>query len=145
MIVDDVDEGAGPMVARSALRLRPDPRRVITVPFVPGEEMPGADSRAVAVTARILAMDDATVTATLADVTRQFEHRHRDLRATWKNHFALAAHHFGDGDDVPEERALLIGAYFTREVSVEAAALFNPSLVAHPDQRGLGQGRRVSS
>ncbi len=140
MIVDDVDEGAGPMVARSALRLRPDPRRVITVPFVPGEEMPGADSRAVAVTARILAMDDATVTATLADVTRQFEHRHRDLRATWKNHFALAAHHFGDGDDVPEERALLIGAYFTREVSVEAAALFNPSLVAHPDQRGLGAG-----
>jgi predicted GH43/DUF377 family glycosyl hydrolase len=135
-----VDERAGQMVTRAPLRLRPDPRRVITVPFVPGQEMPGGDSRAASVTERILAMDDSAVTATLADVRRRFSHRHRELEATWKSHFALAAHHLGKNDDMPEERALLIGAYFTREVSVEAAALCNPSLVAHPDQRGLGLG-----
>jgi len=128
------------MVSRSALRLRPDPRRVITVLFVPGEEMPGGDSRAVAVTERILAMDDADVTATLADLTRRFAHRHRDLEATWKSHFGDAARRLGKSDDVPTDRALLIGAYFTREVSPEAAALFNPSIVAHPDQSGLGAG-----
>jgi predicted GH43/DUF377 family glycosyl hydrolase len=125
-------------VARAALRLRPDPRRVITVPFVPGEEMPGGDSRAVSVVERIMALDDAAVTATLAEARQRFGHRHRDLEATWKSNFDLAAHRLGKGGDVPAERALLIGAYFTREVSVEAAALFNPSIVAHPDQSGLG-------
>ncbi len=35
-----------------------------------------------------------------------------------------------------DERKLLIGAYFTHEYSLEAAALFNPSIVPHPDQTG---------
>jgi len=132
------------MVTREALRLRPNARRVVTVAFVPGEETSGGDSRAVSVTERILAMDEATVTATLAEVKRRFAHRHRDLEATWRNHFALVSHHFEKRTDLPEQTALLIGAYFTREVSVEAAALFNPSLVAHPDQTGLAAVRLVS-
>ncbi len=134
------DGQAPQMVSRGAIRLRPDAGRVITVLFVPGEEMPGGDSRAVAVTERILAMDDADVTATLADLRGRFAHRHRDLEATWKSHFGDAARRLGKSDDVATDRALLIGAYFTREVSPEAAALFNPSIVAHPDQAGLGAG-----
>ncbi len=134
------DGHAPEMVSRGAIRLRPDAGRVITVLFVPGEEMPGGDSHAVAVTERILAMDDADVTATLANLRGRFAHRHRDLEATWKSHFGDAARRLGKSDDVPTDRALLIGAYFTREVSPEAAALFNPSIVAHPDQSGLGAG-----
>src|SRR5581483_6849367 len=38
------------------------------------------------------------------------------------------------------ERQLLIGAYFTHEYSPESAALFNPSIVPHPDQSGLPKG-----
>jgi predicted GH43/DUF377 family glycosyl hydrolase len=38
-----------------------------------------------------------------------------------------------------ENRRLLIGSYFTQEYSLESAALFNPSIVWHPDQSGLGQ------
>jgi len=38
------------------------------------------------------------------------------------------------------ERELLIGAYFTHEYSFEAAALFNPSIVPHPDQSDLPDG-----
>jgi predicted GH43/DUF377 family glycosyl hydrolase len=34
----------------------------------------------------------------------------------------------------------LIGAYFTMEYSVESAALFNPSIVLHPDQSHLDKG-----
>ena len=128
------------IVSRGTLRLRPDAGRVITAPFVPGEEMHGGDSRAASVAERILAMDDADVTATLADLRRRFGHRHRDLEATWWDHFRLAAQRLGRVDDVPVEKALLIGAYFTREVSVEGAALFNPSMVAHPDQSGLAPG-----
>ena len=134
------DGQAPQMVSRGALRLRPDPARVMTALFVPGEEMPGGDSRAASVTERILAMDDADVTATLADLRRRFAHRHRELEATWRSHFRAAARRLGKSDDGPTDRALLIGAYFTREVSPEAVALFNPSLVAHPDQAGLAAG-----
>jgi len=38
------------------------------------------------------------------------------------------------------ERQTLIGAYFTHEYSPESAALFNPSIVPHPDQSGLPKG-----
>jgi predicted GH43/DUF377 family glycosyl hydrolase len=34
----------------------------------------------------------------------------------------------------------LIGAYFMHEYSFEASALFNPSIVAHPDQSGIANG-----
>jgi hypothetical protein len=38
-------------------------------------------------------------------------------------------------------RQLLIGAYFSREYSFEAAALFNPSTVPYPNQGGLADGK----
>ena len=53
---------------------------------------------------------------------------------------ALVAHHVPDAAAVSAERRLLIGAYFTHEYAVEAAALFNPSIVLAPDQSGLASG-----
>ena len=40
----------------------------------------------------------------------------------------------------PSPQGRLLGAYFTAEYTVEAAALCNPSMVAHPDQSGLRSG-----
>ena len=37
-------------------------------------------------------------------------------------------------------RRCLIGAYFLHEYSFEASALFNPSIVPHPDQSGAPEG-----
>jgi predicted GH43/DUF377 family glycosyl hydrolase len=37
---------------------------------------------------------------------------------------------------------LLLGAYFTQEYALESAALFNPSMVWHPDQSGLPEGSK---
>ena len=34
----------------------------------------------------------------------------------------------------------MIGSYFLAEYSLESAALFNPSIVPHPDQSGLPAG-----
>ena len=48
--------------------------------------------------------------------------------------------HVPDTAAVTAARRLLIGAYFTHEYSVEAAALFNPSIVPAPDQSGLARG-----
>ena len=43
-------------------------------------------------------------------------------------------------EEVSEQRRLLIGSYFLAEYSLESAALFNPSIVPHPDQTGLPSG-----
>src|SRR5207253_7946928 len=42
--------------------------------------------------------------------------------------------------EISEQRQLLIGSYFLAEYSLESAALFNPSIVPHPDQTGLPAG-----
>ena len=36
----------------------------------------------------------------------------------------------------------MLGAFVTKEYSFQAAALFNPSIVPHPDQAGLQKGEQ---
>lgn len=129
------------LVRRTSLVLRPDPARVIARPMVPGHEVPSPGiSRAEAVMARILALSEDAVTAELAVTVRDFSHRHADLLATFREHFHLMSHRVPAGTVVSPERELLIGAFLTQEFAVESAALFNPSIVPHPDQEGLAPG-----
>jgi len=57
--------------------------------------------------------------------------------------FGVVADHL-DGElgrrSLSTEQRRLIGAYFTHEYAIEAAALCNPSIVAAPDQSGLPAG-----
>lgn len=46
----------------------------------------------------------------------------------------------GINEEISEQRRLLIGSYFLAEYSSESAALFNPSIVPHPDQTELPRG-----
>ena len=135
------------IVTRTPARLTPDAGRVITRLFLPGEEMPGGDPRALHVIDKIRAMGEAEVTATLEATRGRFAHRHRNLDVTWANNFQRVAHWLGEQGDMSAQRELLIGAYFTHEISVEPASLCNPSIVLHPDQTGLqpGQARFVMS
>jgi predicted GH43/DUF377 family glycosyl hydrolase len=127
------------LVTRTPQRLRPDPRRVLTRLFVPGQEMlADGESRAASVIQRILAMSDNEVAVTLEATMAGFAGRHRGFKETLEHHFELVAHRLGAQNHLSSDRRLLIGAYFTNEYSVEAAALFNPSIVLHPDQSGLG-------
>ena len=131
-----------PRVTRTGQTLSPDPRRVIAKPYLPGEEIgPSGDSRARLLLQRILMIPEAQVAALLADVLANFSTRHRDFEEFLQRHFDLAVHLLGFTEPVSPERRMLIGAYFTHEYSVEAAALFNPSIVLHPDQRHLGPGQ----
>jgi len=128
-------------VRRGTDVLRPDPSRVISKLFLPGQEILARGvSRADAVIQRVLAMTDEEVSVTLAATVRRFSDRHADLRGVFAEHFVLVAHRLPAMATASAERRDLIGAYFTQEYSVEAAALFNPSIVAHPDQSGLDTG-----
>ena len=129
---------------RQALYLRPDPARVIVRPFKPATEPrdlnPTDKTRANHIVERVLALDSEAAASQLADVLENFLGRHRNLLETFEARAdemegALAAH--GTFSKIQRQ---LIGAYFLNEYSFEASALFNPSIVPHPDQSGLPEG-----
>ena len=129
---------------RQALYLRPDPARVIVRPFKPATEPrdlnPTDKTRANHIVERVLALDSEAAASQLADVLENFLGRHRNLLETFEARAdemegALAAH--GTFSKIQRQ---LIGAYFLNEYSFEASALFNPSIVPHPDQSGMAKG-----
>jgi predicted GH43/DUF377 family glycosyl hydrolase len=124
--------------------LRSDPARVLARPFFPAAEprdlhRPNV-SRATRIIARVHAMEPAAVAAELAAILRAFGDRHRDLRTLLADRYAQVLGSTVDGIEISDEQRLLIGSYFIHEYSFEASALFNPSIVAHPDQAGLAAG-----
>jgi predicted GH43/DUF377 family glycosyl hydrolase len=128
-------------VVRTDIRLLPDPGRVIAKPFLPVDEVfPGGRTRIELVVDRILAMSDTDARATSMSIISKFSDRHRDLEAVLETSFAAVADRTGDLSELSDDRRRLIGAYFTKEYSLEAAALTNPSIVPHPDQEGLRPG-----
>ena len=130
-------------VTRTRHRLLPDARRVLARPYSLGEEVPVPGlSRTAQLVARILAIPEAEVSGLLAGILASFSQRHRAYREILERHFQLVARHIASVEHLSRERRLLIGAYFTHEYSVEAAALFNPSIVLGPDQTGCKAGER---
>jgi hypothetical protein len=76
----------------------------------------------------------------LGTIFREFSERHRYFREALEKNFEHVAEHSPKSRSLSLERRLLLGAYFTSEYSVESAALFNPSIVPHPDQKGVSKG-----
>ena len=76
----------------------------------------------------------------LKKVMRNFSSRHHNFDAILERQFEIV-HAYMPSDFLPSKtRKLLIGAHFIGERSYESTALFNPSIVAHPDQSGLSRG-----
>lgn len=85
-------------------------------------------------------MEPKAVARELAATLLSFGDRHRDLSILLADRYAQVLGSAVESGEVAEERQLLIGAYFIHEYSFEASALFNPSIVAHPDQAGMADG-----
>lgn len=133
-----------PFLNRQALYLRPDPTRVIVRPFKPATEPrdlnPTDKTRANHIVDRVLALGADAAARQLADVLENFLGRHRNLLRAFEARAdemegALAVH-----ASFTQTQRQLVGAYFLNEYSFEASALFNPSIVAHPDQSGVPAG-----
>ncbi len=135
-----------PILNRQSLRVRPDPARVVTRPFKPATEPrdlnPADKTRANHIVDRVLALDPATVTSELADVVENFQGRHRNLLDRFDARAKDMEDAFAPHAAFTREQRRLVGAYFLLEYSFEAAALFNPSIVAHPNQSGAPAGGR---
>lgn len=136
------------MTRCSSVRIVPDPNRVIAKSFMPHDDAyPDGSSRIQVVVERILAMPEHEVVETLSNARLAFGDRHRDLDGILARNLAIVAGRLAHVDRLDvldprlsEDRRRLIGAYFTHEYSIQAAALGNPSMVVAPDQSGVEPG-----
>ncbi len=87
-----------------------------------------------------MALSDAETNALLSEVCSEFSKRHQHIGQAFLERSDEVRHEIGVTGDLSQERRKLIGSYFLAEYSLEAAALFNPSMVHHPDQSGLTAG-----
>jgi predicted GH43/DUF377 family glycosyl hydrolase len=101
---------------------------------------PVGDERPLRLLARVLALPEKEVAGMLAQVLAEFKTRHQRLLDYFLERFQAVQRLLPTDQHLSEDRKLLIGAYFTHEYSLEAAALFNPSIVPHPDQTRLSRG-----
>lgn len=117
------------------IRLLPRNERVILRPFIPSDP-----HRVTAVLSRVLSLEEARVDIELAAILCDFASRHIGLESRLLANYDRVASKVVNPRALSRARKLLIGALFSGEYSLESAALFNPSIVRHPDQRGIASG-----
>jgi len=122
-------------IERLPIRLEANEDWVITRPF-----FHGGQDRVRSVVQRIERLSDDEVESLLEKVLIRFSHRHSDLAAVLDEHYKTAAAMIGAADPLSATRRRLIGSYFTMEYAIASAALFNPSIVPHPNQNGVSPG-----
>lgn len=120
---------------RHQIVLQPESARVIIRPFIPS-----STQRLSTIIGRALALTEDEVEKELAAVHEDFDARHYDIEPVLMSHFAKVKEHVFTQRPLTRARQLLIGALFSGEYALEAAALFNPSIVPHPDQSGVPDG-----
>ena len=125
-------------VSRSSVKLRPDYKKVIPRFFNTG------NARSLLLISRILRLEDKDAEDLLQSILSEFSSRYRNIQNIFLNHFKAVEYLLTDDDKdrLSSIKKLLIGAYFTMEYSIEAAALFNPSIVEDADQRGAGKEQK---
>src|SRR5262245_22752039 len=124
--------------------LRADASRVVLRPFSITSEQRGTAygimTRAERIAKAVLALSAEECRAHLASVDQDFFGRHWQTHALFLGRFEQIRELVGNLKVVSEDHAKLIGAYFSHEYSYAAAAIMNPSIVAHPDQTGMRDG-----
>jgi predicted GH43/DUF377 family glycosyl hydrolase len=124
--------------------LRPDPARVVIKPFVPAEAPSGYgitnSPRAQRIVERILSLDAPERAKELARVCEGLSTRYRSADDILMRRFDEVNGVIFRRCEISRDHALLIGAYFSEEYAFEAAALFNPSIVPHPNQQNVPSG-----
>nr|WP_218280318.1 hypothetical protein [Verrucomicrobium spinosum] len=115
--------------------LGPESARVIIRPFVPT-----SPQRIATIIGRTLALSDQEVDRELQSVFGEFDSRHFDVASLLMEQFFKVQGHIFTDRPLSRERRLLIGAQFSGEYALESAALFNPSIVPHPDQKDVPAG-----
>jgi len=136
--------GLHDFVRRLDIDLKPDPSLVVLRAFRPSVEPRGLNStgpdRIQRIISRVLENSAAECKVELDRVLAGFADRHRSVQTFFLERFEVVARPYLNHRLLTLEQQLLIGAYFAHEYSYQAAALFNPSIVRHPDQSNVPEG-----
>jgi hypothetical protein len=122
---------------RTHLVLKPDQSRVLFLPFKLERE-----EQILKIIARVMSLTTDEVDNEIEEVCKEFGDRHNNLYEYYLKRFDQISSYLISDRELKKNRKMLIGAYFTQEYSLESAALFNPSIVLHPDQSNLPKGSR---
>ncbi|WP_291272757.1 glycoside hydrolase family 130 protein [Geothrix sp.] len=120
---------------RHETMLVPESARVIIRPFIPS-----SSHRVTTIIGRALALSEEETERDLQTVLAEFDSRHLDIETPLLANYDRVLPHIFTQRPLSHARKLLIGALFSGEYALESAALFNPSIVAHPDQSGVPTG-----
>lgn len=124
-----------PNVKRKAIKIVGDTSRVITRLHLPDEKY-----RILNIIKRILSLSSTAAESLMAKIVFDFAGRHEDIGHIFEQHLNAVRDYLPLDTLLSDVQKALIGAYFTKEYAIESAALFNPSIVAHPDQNHLEKG-----
>ena len=119
-------------IERTKTIIYPDKKRVLLRTFSPGD-----DQRIKKIISRILSLSKDELENELGSIMEEFNKRHRNLDKFYLNRYEQIQPFIDKRSSLNQNQKLLIGSYFTMEYSPESAALFNPSMVLHPDQTNL--------
>lgn len=123
------------LVKRKKIRIVGDTTRVITLPHVPSK-IPRINN----IIKRVLKLTEEEAEKQLEETLFLFADRHRKLEQLLLRHYDRVEEYVIKKETINKTQKLLIGAFFTMEYAIESAALFNPSIVPHPDQSLLPEG-----
>lgn len=116
------------MIQRLTPKLFPDPKRVLLQFF---ELNPARTKKVIQ---RVSSLDEKEVINILNKVFNDFSKRHKNFEEIILSNFKKVEKYIQSPYLMSRDRKMLIGSYFSKEYSISAAALFNPSMVPHPDQ-----------
>ena len=128
---------AATSLVRLDIEITGSDHRVLALPAVP--DQPDALR---SVFRRVEALSGADATRELDEVRRVFDPRHADFGERLEEFYLAAGRRLAAPATHADPHRALLGAYFTMEYTLEAAALFNPSIVPHPDPSGAPPGAR---
>jgi predicted GH43/DUF377 family glycosyl hydrolase len=124
-----------PKIKRKRVKIQGNPERVIA-----RLNLPGNSDRIERLLKRIITLSESKATTLFEQVMLDFGERHRDILQIFAQNRKAVERYQLPGIELSETKQNLIGAYFTKEYSIESAALFNPSMIPHPDQSNLDHG-----
>ena len=104
--------------------------------------LPGGEDRTRRIIERIIDLSDDEVNVTLEGIIANFSVRHKNIWQIFSKNFDKVKQYLPANLQLSDERRTLIGAHFTHEYSIQAAAFFNPSIVDHPNQQHVEPGER---
>jgi predicted GH43/DUF377 family glycosyl hydrolase len=124
-----------PYIKRNSENILGDTSRVIT-----RFHQPEDTHRTSKIIQRVVDLPEPIAENLLGKIMLEFSERHKDIRYVFERHMNKVSEYVSQDAVLSKVKRALVGAYFTMEYAIESAALFNPSIVPHPDQSHLDKG-----